>query len=222
MRPLAKMCCGELLEGEFMKSLFTIVLSMALMSVAAAQQGEQAKPPAGGTQLFRSARQAAEMKKMVDSFAGIWKTTTNVYKVEGWFPQDASVKGRAEIHAGPAGNSIMERFRSTSPMGNFAGQGVYWWSKETTSYTGIWCDSMDPNGCGPVGKGAWEGDNLIFNNEINMGGPKMKIRETWSNIAKDSFDFMIETSSGDAPMVKVMTIHYERSVPKSPSTTAKQ
>jgi hypothetical protein len=206
-----------------MKSAFTFVLAMALLSMAAAQESDQAKTPASNTKLFVSAQQAPEMKKLVDSFAGVWRTTINVYKAEGWFPQDATVKGRADIHAGPAGNSLAERFRSLSAAGNFAGQGIYWWNKESNSFTGIWCDSMDPGGCGPVGKGTWEGDILVFNNEISMGnGTKMKVRETWSNIAKDSFDFMIEGATGDGPMVKVMTIHYERSVPRSASTTGKK
>jgi hypothetical protein len=81
---------------------------------------------------------------------------------------------------------------------------------------------MDPNGCGPVGKGAWEADKLVFNNETGMPGSRMRFRETFSNISKDSYDFMIEASSGSAPLVKMMTIHYERAVPKPASTTGKQ
>jgi hypothetical protein len=109
----------------------------------------------------------------------------------------------------------MEQFRSIGPLGNFAGHGVYWYDKQAGGYQGIWCDSMDPRGCGPVGKGGWEGDNLVFNNEIDMGDAKMHVRETFSNITKDSYDFMIEASMGDAPKTRMMTIRYERSVPKS-------
>jgi hypothetical protein len=193
-----------------MQRILAFVAFFVLLAMAAAQQTDQAKPEAKqGVKLFASSQQSPEMKKMVDSFAGRWTTTVHVYKGE-WFPADGTTKGRADISSGPAGNSILEKFSFLGPLGNFAGRGVYWYDKQAGGYQGSWCDSMDPRGCGPVGKGGWEGDNLVFNNEIDMGGTKMRVRETFSNITKDSYDFMIEAANGDSPMTKMMTIRYER------------
>lgn len=198
-----------------MKRILSFIAFLALAAMATAQQADQAKPEVKqGVKLFASSQQSPEMKKVVDSFAGLWRTTVHVYKSE-WFPADGTAKGRAEIRSGPAGNSITERFSSIGPLGNFAGRGVYWYDKQAGGYQGLWCDSMDPNGCGLVGKGGWEGDNLIFNNEIDMGNAKIKVRETFSNITKDSYDFMIEASMGDAPTTKMMSIRYERASTRS-------
>lgn len=73
---------------------------------------------------------------------------------------------------------------------------------------------MDPRGCGPAGKGTWEGDKLIFRNEIDMGTGKLHVRETFSNITKDSFDFLIEAANGNEPMTPMLSIRYERSSAK--------
>jgi hypothetical protein len=45
---------------------------------------------------------------------------------------------------------------------------------------------------------------------MQMDKGKMRIRETFSNISRDAFDFMIEAGMGDTPMKKMMTIHYQR------------
>jgi hypothetical protein len=212
-----------LTQGEIMKRILTFVALLTIMAaLATAQEAGRAKPEAKQpVKLFASSPQSQEMKKMTDTFAGLWKTTIHVFKGQ-WFPADGTAKGRAGIHSGPAGNAIVEQFDSLGPLGSFAGHGVYWYDKQLGAYQGLWCDSMDPTGCGPVGKGGWEGDNLVFNNQINSQGNNWHVRETFSNITEDSYDFMIEAAIDDAPMMKMMTIHYERAIPKSAATGSKK
>ena len=197
-----------------MRRILPFLMMFAFAAATFAQQAEPTSSAKPSAKLFASSQQSADMKKMVDSFAGLWKTTIHAYKGE-WFPAEGTTRGRADIKAGPAGNSITEQFRSLGPLGNFAGHGVYWYDKNAGGYLGVWCDSMDPNGCGRVGKGNWEGDDLVFNNEIDMGPTKMHIRETYSRITKESYDFMIEAATGDTPLKKMMSIHYQRSTGKS-------
>ncbi len=192
-----------------MKVASFCLLAVVLTSPMVAQQTSQPKPEDKNGKLFVSSERSIEMKKMIDSFAGLWRTTINVYK-GNWFPKDATVKGRSDIRSGPAGNSLTERISSISDMGSFAGHGVYWYDKQGGGYRGLWCDSMDLNGCGPVGNGAWEGDKLIFNNEMQMGNGTMKVRETFSNITKNSFDFVLESTGAAGQFSKQMSIHYER------------
>jgi hypothetical protein len=201
-----------------MKHLVALFALISVASLAGAQQAEEVQVAGKNAKLFQSAQQSPEMKKLVESFAGRWSTTIHTYK-EQWFPREAAVKGRATITAGPAGNSLHENFRSDSPEGNFAGRGAYWWDAEAKAYEGIWCDSMDPRGCGPVGRGTWEEDKLIFHNVIDMGPTKLNIRETFSNITKNGFDFLIEAANGDAPMTKMLSIRYERPGTKSGAGT---
>lgn len=188
-----------------------IILSISLIfSLAAIAQETPSADHKAPTKAFGSAPQSPEMKKFIDTFAGRWKTTITVEKNE-WFPVAGTAKGRADIQAGPAGNSTIERQRSNSPLGNFAGTGVYWYDAESKSYKGIWCDSMDPRGCGDIGSGNWEGANFVINNEVSTPQGKLRIRETFSNITHDSYDFVIESSTGAAPLKKMMTIKYQRS-----------
>lgn len=170
----------------------------------------EAKPTAPAEQkIFNSAPQSPEMKKFVDAFAGRWRVTMKVYKGD-WFPQDGTANGMDEMQAGPAGNSLAENFRSNGPGGSFAGRGLYWYDKQAGAYTGMWCDSMDPNGCGTVGKGKFEGNDLVFDNVIDMGTTKMHIRQTYTNLTPNSHDVVMEASMGDAPLKKMMEMHCER------------
>ncbi len=199
-----------------MKRLFCLLVVAIMSCMARAQDKDAAKGNDSATGA-PSAKQSPEMKKLVDTFTGRWKTTTTVFKGD-WFPVDGTAVGHADIHAGPAGNSVMEQFRSQGITGNFAGHGVYWWDAEAHAYKGIWCDTMDPRGCGPVGDGKWEGSNLIYNNEMALPNGKLQVRETFSNITKNSYDFMIEAASAGGSMKKMMAIKYER--PSSKETPA--
>jgi hypothetical protein len=188
-----------------------IVICAFVFVVAATAQDAPARPKhkrVGGSAVsLPSTKQSPEMKKMIDTFSGHWKTTTTFDKNE-WFPQAGTYHGRASLEAGPAGNSLREHHMTRA---NFAGFGLYWYDPMAKSYAGVWCDTMDPRGCGSVGTGNWEGDNFVLNNEMDMGQQgKMKVRETFSNITKDSYDFVIESSMGDGPMKKMMSIKYER------------
>jgi hypothetical protein len=149
------------------------------------------------------------MKKLVDTFAGSWRVTIRVEKND-WFPTAGTANGHAEMQAGPAGNSLTEHLRSHGPLGDFAGSGMYWYDPQGKSYKRVWCDSLDPTGCGVAGAGNWEGGNFVFNSEMPMPQGTMRVRETFSNITHESFDFALEASTGDGPLVKMMTIRYER------------
>lgn len=207
---------------EITMKLNAYVLAVLALCGASFAQKEQAKPAAEpGQKVFASAPQSPEMKKFVDTFSGRWRVTMRVYKSD-WFPQDATARGVGTMQAGPAGNSAVESFRSNGPAGNFAGRGLYWYDKQGSAYTGIWCDSMDQNGCGPVGKGRWDGNNFVFENVIDMGNTKMRIRQTFSNFTPGSHDVVMEAGTGDGPMQKMMEMHYERATGRHARSAEKQ
>ncbi len=201
-------------------AVFVCLFVFALIAVAQDAPARPRRKNAAAKTSMPSTKQSAEMKKLIDTFSGHWKTVTSFDKNE-WFPVAGTYRGHSFYEAGPAGNSLRER--QMSPRANFAGFGLYWYDAGSKSYKGVWCDTMDPRGCGDVGAGNWEGDNFVFQGEIDMGPQgKMKVRETSSNITKDSFDFMIEAATGDAPMKKMMTIKYERMAAKTAPPAAAQ
>ena len=164
-----------------------------------------------------SAKQSEEMKKLTDTFAGMWKTTATVEK-NAFFPMSGTAEGRSDFRSGPAGNSLIERARSHGVMGVFAGLGLFWWDSKAAAYKALWCDSLSQNGCDSLGTGHWEGNSLVFTSQTDVGAGSMQMRETYSNVTADSFTFTMEAAAGDAPMAKMMTIQYQRVQPKTVAT----
>lgn len=201
-----------------MQRIVLSVLFLALATTSFAQSRHSHKHQAPAAPQIPSAKQSDEMKKMIETFAGMWKTTATVEK-SMFFPQAGTATGRSDFRSGPAGNSLVERARSHGIMGTFAGFGLWWWDAKAAAYRGMWCDSLSPNGCDPMGTGHWDGNNLVFTSEMDMGDQgKMKIRESYADITADSFTFIMESAMGDAPMTKMMSIKYERETPKSAAT----
>jgi Protein of unknown function (DUF1579) len=161
-----------------------------------------------------SAKQSVEMKKMTDTFVGMWKTTATVEKGP-MFPMAGTSEGRSDFRSGPAGNSLIERNRSHGVMGLYAGMGVFWWDAQAAAYKALWCDSLAADGCSLMGNGQWDTDGLVFKTQVNMGQDTMQIQETYSKITTDSFTFTLETGMDEAPLVKTMTVQYERVQPKT-------
>ena len=162
-----------------------------------------------------SVKQMEEMKKMTDTFSGMWKIVTTVEK-SAWFPNAGTSIGRSDIRSGPAGNSLVERSRSHGVMGIYAGLGLVWWDAKAAAYKGMWCDSLSPDGCDPMGSGQWQSDGtLVFTSQMDMGQNKIQVKETYSGITADAFTFTMETSTDGGPMSKMMTIQYTRVQPKT-------
>src|SRR4051812_49699621 len=96
---------------EIMKRLVLVTLLFALALSASAQQSSDQpatkhgrKHHSAAADQMPSTTQSVEMKKMTDTFAGLWKTTATVEASE-WFPQAGTAVGRSDFRSGPAGNS---------------------------------------------------------------------------------------------------------------------
>ena len=194
-----------------------LILMFAFNAVAQTRRHrhKKAAPP---TPSMPSAKQSLEMKKLTDTFAGMWKTTTTVEK-NSFFPIAGTAEGHSDLRSGPAGNSLVERSRSHGVLGSFVGFGIFWWDAKTAAYKAIWCDNLAPDGCDALGSGHWDGNNLVFTSDVDMNGAVMHMRETYSDITADSFTFTMEGAVADAPMTKMMTIQYQRAQPKSQAGT---
>jgi hypothetical protein len=188
------------------------ILSIAVSSFAQTKHSRKHVAPA--TPQMQSVKQSEEMKKLTDTFAGQWKTTTTIEK-STFFPNAGTSDGRSDFRSGPAGNSLIERTRSHGVLGEFAGTGVVWWDAKAAAYKGIWCDSISPDGCDPMGTGQWTGNSLVFTSQMDMGQSKMQVRNTYFNITADAFSFTMETGMDGAPMTTLMTIQYQRAEPRT-------
>ena len=194
--------------------LAILILALATSAFGQSSRRHHKSKPVPPQPSMPSAKQSEEMKKLTDTFAGMWKTTATVEK-NAMFPLSGTSEGRSDIRSGPAGNSLVERSRSHGVMGIFAGLGVFWWDPKAAAYKGLWCDSLAPDGCDDLGSGHWEGNSLVFTAKIDMNGSTMQMRNTYGNITADSYTFTMEAAMGDAPMAKMMFIKYERVQPKT-------
>ncbi len=163
---------------------------------SAAPAGEQAPP-----------KPAAEQEKLLKSFKGNW-TVTGKTEASPSGPADP-VTGTERNFGGPGSFSLLTDTKMKfTHMGPFAGHGVMYWDPETKNYTGTWCDNLGP--CATQGVGQWEGDNLVFNSEMKMGGQTSKMRQTYSKITADSFEFTIEMGDPSGALQPWMTLNYKR------------
>lgn len=195
-------------------AIFLVLLFATTSFAQSSRHRRTKKEPPPAPPIVPTAKQSEEMKKITDTFAGMWKTTATLEQ-GALFPKPGTATGRSDFRSGPAGNSLIERSRSHGALGLFAGMGILWWDAHAAAYKGIWCDSLAPEGCDSTGTGRWDGNNLVFTADIDMGQNKMHMRSAYSNITADAFTYTLETSMDDAPLAKAMTIQYERVQPRT-------
>lgn len=165
-----------------------------------------------------SAKQSEQMKKMTDTFVGMWKTAATVEKGP-MFTRSGTAEGRSDFRSGPGGNSLIERARSHGVMGLFAGMGVFWWDPVAASYKAMWCDSLAPEGCDVLGNGMWDANGLVFTAQATVGQNTIHLKATYSNIAADSFTYTLQMGTDDAPLTTMMTVRYQREQPRTTVVT---
>lgn len=189
--------------------IFVMVVAVSGFGQRTRHRRRPAKPPEPH---MDSAKQSVEMKKMTDTFVGMWKTTTTVEKGP-LFALAGTSEGRSDFRSGPSGNSLVERTRSHGVMGLFAGMGVYWWNAQAGAYESVWCDSLAAQGCEVMGKGQWDDKGLVFTAQASMGASTLHLKATYSDITANSFTYTLEAGIDDAPLVTAMTVQYQRSEP---------
>ncbi len=182
-------------------------------SAATMPSGTQASSDQQGP---AAAKPAPEMKRLTQTFLGRWKVTGKILD-EQWAPGGAEGAGFERTRRGPNGFSLIsDSTMDFGKMGPFAGHGVLFWDANQKAYTGFWCDSWAPT-CESVGKGTWEGPNLVFTGEMQMGPAKIPMRQTYSNITKQGHDYLLEAGDGKGGWKKEMSLKYERSGPAAPA-----
>ena len=177
---------------------------------APAPAKKAAKPP------DMTAKQSPEMAKLAKMMVGTWSVDEKFEAVPEMGPeaQAGTGKGTDVIKAGPAGNSLIADFKSSSSMGAFTGHGVMWWDAKAGAYRSVWCDSEGPSGCDAGAVGKWEGNDLVFTADAEMPGPKgamkMKMRQVYSELKPASFTFYIDSSINGGAMKRMMTLKYKK------------
>jgi hypothetical protein len=116
---------------------------------------------------------AAEMQRLAQFYAGTWDYT-EIYPKSASSPEGAQNTGVYTSEAGPGGNSLVNRFRSHGPVGDFEGMLVMTWDPKEKAYK----EYVFGNGFtgAIIETGQWEGDTLVYRGEFPAGAMKVEMR----------------------------------------------
>jgi Protein of unknown function (DUF1579) len=170
---------------------------------AKAEQTEPQGAPGG-----MMTKQAAEMHKAIQAMQGTWATKGVLEKSE-MMPNGGTDTGTSVFKPGPGGLSLTQDYHSKGSLGEFHGYSLIWFDPKDSMFHSMWCDSMTPSGCAEAGTGKWEGDKIVLNTKMDMGGKSMDMRGTLGPFEGNTFKYVEEV--GDNGQYKPnMTITYTK------------
>jgi hypothetical protein len=116
---------------------------------------------------------APEMERLIKLYRGTWEYT-ETYSKSPSFPNGGENTGIYTSELGPGGMSIVNRFHSKGPVGDFEGLLVMTWDAREKAYKAYVFGNNFPGAL--VETGQFEGDPLIFRANFNMGEKSIAIR----------------------------------------------
>ena len=116
---------------------------------------------------------APEMDRLTKLYLGTWDYT-ETYPKSPMAPEGGVNTGIYRSELGPGGNSLVNRFHSKGPVGDFEGLLIYTWDPKEKAYKYYAFGNDFPGAF--VATGNFEGDALVFRLEFDAGGAKMAVR----------------------------------------------
>jgi len=155
------------------KILFGSFVALALLTLPLlAKHQEKSSAPAGETKPHASS--SPEMDKL-RFYVGEWDYT-ETYAKSGFYPNGGTNTGVYKSRLGPGGNSLVNEFHSSGPVGEYDGLLVMTWDPKEKAYKAYVFGNEFPGAI--VENGAWEGGTLVYSTEFSMGQKKFKLRNT--------------------------------------------
>ena len=156
-------------QGDKMKRTFQI---LGFLAVAACLAGPfdkitayaQEKPPTLPT---------PEMQRLAKLYVGTWDYT-ETYPKSAFAPAGGQNTGVYTSEVGPGGNSLINRFHSRGPVGDFEGMLVMTWDAKEKAYKSYIFGNDFPGAL--VENGQWEGDALVYRGDFSEGAMKYALR----------------------------------------------
>ena len=139
---------------------------------------------------------APEMDRLQKLYLGTWDYTETYSKTPS-NPQGGSGTGVYTSELGPGGYSVVNRFHSKGPAGDFEGLMVMTWDPRESAYKSYVFGGDFP-GC-LVQTGHFEGDTLEYRTEITMGEMKLKLRNVTRFLAAGKIVSDQYVTAGETP-----------------------
>jgi hypothetical protein len=139
----------------------TLVMILAAAVTLAARQDK----PAEQSSATRAARPGAPEMERLKFYVGVWDYTET-------YPKENTVVYTSKL--GPGGNSLINTFHSTGPVGDFEGLLILTWDANEKAYKAYAFGNDFPGAI--VETGQFEGDALVYRSELTVGSATMKLR----------------------------------------------
>src|ERR1700730_8196399 len=150
--------------------IVTISLALSVPLWASLQEKPAEKPAAATAPQAKPG--AAEMDRL-KFYLGEWEYT-ETYPKSGFSPNGGKNTGVYTSKLGPGGNSLINKFHSQGPVGDFEGLLVMTWDAREKAYKAYAFGNDFPGAL--VETGAFEGDALVYRSEFPMEGATLKLR----------------------------------------------
>jgi hypothetical protein len=180
---------------------FKILVAAILLTSAAAilfarnSAAQEEKPPA---------LPVAEMQRLSKLYAGRWEYT-ETYPKSAFSPNGGVNTGVYTSELGPGGNSIINRFHSKGPVGEFEGVMVMTWDAKEKAYKAYVFGDSFPGAV--VETGQWEEDTLVYRSEFSAGGMKFALRNATKFLTDKTLTSDEYSSANGAP--EKLLVHVE-------------
>jgi hypothetical protein len=145
-----------------------------------------------------------EMQRLSKLFVGRWEYTETYPKT----PLNASGGVNTGVYTselGPGGNSIINRFHSKGPVGEFEGVIVMTWDPKEKAYKEYFFSDTSP--AAVIEMGQWEGDALVYRLEFSAGESKFTLRNSTKFLSADKLTSDQYSSVNGAP--EKLLVHVE-------------
>jgi hypothetical protein len=145
-----------------------------------------------------------EMQRLSKLFVGRWEYTETYPKS----PLNANGEVNTGVYTselGPGGNSIINRFHSKGPVGEFEGVIVMTWDPKEKAYKEYFFS--DSSAGAVVEMGQWEGDALVYRLEFSAGESKFALRNSTKFLSSDKLTSDQYSSVNGAP--EKLLVHVE-------------
>ena len=140
-----------------------------------------------------------EMQRLSKLFVGRWEYTETYPKISG------VNTGVYTSELGPGGNSIINRFHSKGPVGEFEGVIVMTWDPKEKAYKEYFFSDTSP--AAVIELGQWEGDALVYRLEFSAGESKFVLRNSTKFLSADKLTSDQYSSVNGAP--EKLLVHVE-------------
>ena len=170
-----------------------------------------ASPTRANDLIPQLASQAAILKmpgpKVQNLMLGVWSIKIK-YEPSPEMPKGDVGEGTEVWRPGPGGLSVIEEEHEKNTHGETDGFSVGWWDAKAEGQRFVWCANDVPEGCVvPKNVAKWEGERLVFIEEREESGRKVRDGEIFSDIDPTSFMQILQKGEAGEGLKTTVTIH---------------